>query len=336
MAPGIRDWDDRSFSVMGTHARVVLRGPDGLTAMAEARLRELERRWSRFLPDSEISRLNRAAGRRVRVAPDTFAVIARAIDAWRRTDGRFDPTGHDAIVRLGYDRDFAAMQPGSEAGDVTHPSLPLPGCADIELDRIVGAVRLPPGVALDLGGIGKGAAADLVVAELLAAGSMAVCVDLGGDVRVAGPGPVDGAWEVGFEDLGLAERYGRIRLRDGAVATSTTRKRRWSRGATTMHHLLDPATGGPAATGVDSVTVIAGEAWWAEVLAKAALVDGADAGHDRLRREGVEGVLCLNAPDVMATEGFCDWCSGSEQVLAGGEAAQVGQVQEGSHAVQHR
>jgi len=308
-------WTDRAFRVMGTRARILCTGgPDGLAARGEALARDLEARWTRFDPASELMRLNAGAGRPVRVSEPTFALVARAVDAWRRTAGRFDPTGLDALIASGYDRDFAELQ---DAPDDSMPvralaSTRLPGCRGIELDPLVAAVLLPRGVQLDLGGIGKGYAADRVVAALVEAGATGVCVDLGGDVRMAGVGPYDGAWTVELRDETLASRYGSLRLATGAVATSTTQLRRWTRGEQTCHHLLDPATGRASTSGVATVTVVGADAWWSEVLAKAALVAGAAAGVALLTAEGVDGVLVTDTGSVRATPGFAAWCTRSD------------------------
>lgn len=288
-----RAWADLSFRAMGTRARVlVLGGPADLAARLRDRVGELEARWSRFRPDSELSRMNAAAGRPVVVSAGTFALIELAVDAWWRTGGRFDPTVHDAMVRLGYDRDFDEVR--SDARPDTAPAAraaPAPGCATIRLDALVRAVHLPRGVHLDLGGIGKGYAADVLCREALAEGARGVCIDLGGDVRIAGEGPDSGAWRVEVEPLGAREPIGGLRLADGGVATSTRLKRRWETARGAAHHLVDPTTGIPAEGGLVSVTVIAGETWWAEVLAKAAFVAGPVAGAAIVQRAGATGLL---------------------------------------------
>lgn len=319
-------WTERAFRVMGTHARILCTGgPDGLAAQGEALARDLEARWTRFDPTSELMRLNAGAGRPVRVSEPTFALVARAVDAWRRTAGRFDPTGLDALVASGYDRDFESLGDRSGGGEPTVRSTDgdgfvptrLPGCRNIELDPLVAAVMLPRGVQVDLGGIGKGYAADRVVAALIEAGATGVCADLGGDLRVAGAGPYDGAWTVEFREEPLADRYGSLRLATGAVATSTTRRRRWTRDGTTSHHLLDPATGRASRSGLETVTVVGGDAWWAEVLAKAALVAGPAAGAALLVAEEVDGVLVADDGTVHATPGFGRWCTGADVTPAG-------------------
>ncbi len=145
---------------------------------------------------------------------------------------------------------------------------------------------------LDLGGVGKGLAADVVATGLVERGAIGACVGLGGDIRVAGaPGEGD-AWEIPVEDpLDEARMLGSRRLRDEAIVTSTTRFRRWSRGGKRLHHIIDPFTGAPAERGVTSVVAQADEAWWAEGVAKAALVAGTERGLELLERLGVAAIV---------------------------------------------
>jgi thiamine biosynthesis lipoprotein len=245
---------------------------DRLTAFAADELSLMERRWSRFLPTSELSRLNGAAGKPVIVSADTFSVITSAVDAWEQTDGCFDPTVHDALCVTGYDRTFSEVggqtdRPGSAS--------PTPGCADIELDPRLCEVRLPVGVRLDLGGIAKGAAADLVVSRLLEAGAHGACVNVGGDIRVEGRAPTSAGWII---ELALgAELQRRVKLAAGAVCTSTTTMRRWMTADGERHHIIDPR-GGRSTAGLRWVSVIAARATQAEVLTKAVFVAGAEAG----------------------------------------------------------
>ncbi len=260
--------------VMGTDARVlVVGGRPGLAARAMTRLADLERRWSRFVPTSELSELNRCAGTPVHVSAETSALVARAVAAWRATGGAFDPTVVDAVVRLGYDTDLDEVQARPPATAVARPPVPAPGCGGIELDPAGSTVMLPSGVRLDPGGIGKGLAGDLVVGELLAAGAAGAMVDVGGDVVVAGDGPAGAGWTIGIDHParpGVVAAT--VTLRAGAVATSTTARRTWLLGDRWVHHLVDPATGDLLPPG--AATVVAGAGWWAEVLTKAVLVHG--------------------------------------------------------------
>jgi FAD:protein FMN transferase len=222
---------------MGTWARViVVDGPPDALRLARRRIEQLEGRWSRFRPDSEVSRLNRSGGRPVVVSGDTARLVSLALAGRRGTGGRFDP---------GYDRSLSGLQ----------------------------ALAAPPGAGFDAGGIGKGLAADIVVGELLATGASGACVNLGGDLRAEGAGP----WAVDvadpFDETGPA--LARLAFDAGAVATSSCLKRGWIQpDGTVRHHLIDPARGTSAATGVAAVTVLTGDAWRAEVLTKAALLAG--------------------------------------------------------------
>ncbi len=264
---------ERTFAVMGTTAHVVVVGgadPHALLDLAERRLRDREALWSRFLPTSELSRLNAAAGRPVVVSPDTFHVIKHAVDAWHWTDHRFDPSVHDTLVAAGYDRDFHDVADDPRPASVR----PTPGCAGIELGTVVPTVLLPLGTAIDLGGIGKGMAADLVVAELLDAGAAGAAVNVGGDLRVAGRPPTNDGWLVAVEDPWSGQELAVVRLEDGGLATTTSAKRQWTRGGKPWHHVIEPTTGAPARSPLVSVTVAASEAWRAEVLAKVVFLGG--------------------------------------------------------------
>ena len=288
---------------MGSTARLlILGGPPDLPDLARERLRTLESLWSRFDATSELSRLNAAQGAVVIVSHETFDVIALAVGSWRATNGRFDPTVLDALERAGYDRDFAAIASGGDReADRAAPSATV-GCADIELLPLLPAVRLPVGVRIDLGGIGKGRAADLLAEELRSAGAEGVCVNLGGDVRVSGTPPVPPDWHVDLDGtLAVGQSF---RLADGAVATSTRLRRAWTRGGTPHHHLLDPRVGRPAWSGLASVTVLAASTATAEVLAKAAFVAGPVAGAELLDAHGVTGVFVHDDGHVEALPGL--------------------------------
>jgi thiamine biosynthesis lipoprotein len=261
---------------MGTHARLlVVDEPAGLSHHLRDRVFELEARWSRFVPTSEISRLNHAGGAAVAVSPDTLELIAHAIQGWEATYGLFDPTVLGDLERAGYDRSFELITTPS-ADEPTTRSWLVRGCDHIEIDRDQGTVRLPAGVGFDPGGIGKGFAADLVSAEAMDAGAAGILVDLGGDLRVRGVPPErTGCWRIGVEHPVSGDSLGPVLLTDGAVATSSRARRRWSTAdGGRRHHLIDPLLGQPTDSDVLSATAVAANGWQAEVLAKAAFVGG--------------------------------------------------------------
>ena len=142
-------------------------------------------------------------------------------------------------------------------------------------------------MAIDLGGIGKGTAADLVVEGLRARGVVAACLALGGDVRAFGPGSDADGWLVPVEDpRHEGTTWFTHRIADGAVATSTDRFRRWHHAGREQHHLIDPATGRPAESGLTAVVVAHPSCAAAEVLAKAAYVAGPVAAPELVERLG--------------------------------------------------
>jgi thiamine biosynthesis lipoprotein len=264
------------FRAMGSDAHlVVVGGPAGLAEEAHRRVDDLERRWSRFRPDSEISALTDRAGTPVMVSAETRLLVERAIEAWRLTGGSFDPTVLGALLRAGYGRSF-------ELGPIAAPAMSplLAGCTDISIGA--GGVCLPAGTGFDPGGIGKGLAADLVVGETLAAGAAGVCVNLGGDLHVAGEPPDGTSWTVAIEHPWAPEPLALLGLSSGAVATSTTLLRAWTIDGHHVHHLIDPATGEVSDTDLTLGTIVTGEAWMAEVLAKTMLLRGSRRAFDVL------------------------------------------------------
>ncbi len=241
------------FHAMGTTVECLLDADrrDGF-ARVEAEFERLEALLSRFRPDSELSRLNRQGS--VEAGPDLLRVTVLAVEARERSGGLFDPTVLDAVVAAGYDRSFELVPADGPAAN---------GGARCGGDiRFAGdSIELEPGTHLDLGGIAKGYAVDRA-AELLAAYGPCL-VNAGGDLAVRG-----GSWPVGVDGSVTLE------LTRGAIATSGRDRRRWSRGGEERHHLIDPATGRPAESGLLRVTVVAPTAVEAEVLAKIAFLGG--------------------------------------------------------------
>lgn len=244
----------RSFRAMGTDVELLLDAPAGGRSTraldrAEEEIGRLEQVMSRFCPESELSELNRS-GRLERATPDLVRVVELALAAREATGGRFDPTVHDAVVAAGYDRTFDDV--ASEA-DVDPDGAGRPACGGA-VTVSGSAIALAEGVHLDLGGIGKGYAADRAAEVLAIAGPC--LVNAGGDIAVRG-----GAWPVGVEE-GLT-----LELSRGGLATSGRDRRRWRRGDEERHHVIDPVTGRPATDAPLRVTVVAGSAAEAEVAA---------------------------------------------------------------------
>lgn len=287
---------------MGGRAVVMVLGADAFADRAERRVHALEARWSRFIDTSDISRANRQAGIPTLVSPETITLCTLARHAWEMTEGRFDPLLGVPLAQLGYDRAFASID---RAGPPTSV-LPLParGAEGLLVDADRGEVTVPAGRQFDPGGIGKGLAGDLVVEDLLQAGARGVLVSLGGDVRVGGENPEGCGWPIAVEDPRTDQAVlFHARLIDGAIASSSRRRRCWTSGGLARHHLLDPADGRPLQNGITAVSVLAGSGWEAEALTKAAFVAGADDAGDLVSDHGAEGVVILD-------DGTCRWSPG--------------------------
>jgi thiamine biosynthesis lipoprotein len=246
---------------------------------------EWESALSRFRPESELSRLNASAGRPLAVSSLLYDVVAAALAGARATRGAFDPTLLPELVRVGYDRTFADLPANASAAR----RLPFVGGRwhGIRLDSERRRILLPPGAALDVGGIAKGMAVDAALDRLeRELGIGTALVDAGGDLAVRGVPAGEHSWQVALE--GTTRR---VAVQHGALATSGSSLRRWLQDGIERHHLLDPRTGEPAASGLSSVTVAAATCRQAEVAATAVFVLGATEGTALLERHGLAGLL---------------------------------------------
>jgi FAD:protein FMN transferase len=276
------------FRAMGTDVELHVEAPaadEGFRA-AEHEIRRLEELLSRFRPDSELSRLNRAG--ELTAGPDLLAVVQAAVEARDVTAGRFDPTVHDALVAAGYDRSFELVSGRTAARFTGRPCR-----GEVIVDRMSGRIGLEPGIRLDLGGIAKGYAVDRALAILAEAGP--ALVDAGGDIGLCGR-----PWPVGVETPGGTLT---LELARGAVATSGRDRRRWRAADGERHHLIDPATGRPAQSDILRVTVVATTAVEAEVLAKALFLAGSA---ERATAEADERGI----PAVLVTRDGCTLLAG--------------------------
>jgi FAD:protein FMN transferase len=259
------------FACFGSQC-AVLTGDRAAQSLARRRLEAWHDRFSRFRPESELSRLNADARAAVPVSPVMARLVSAVVDAAGMTGGLVDATLLREIEDAGYRGDLGAPLPVALALGLAPPRRPAgPNAASRwrEIRVADGVVHRPPGVAIDGGGLAKGLFADLIAESLPHA---AVAVDCGGDLRFRGP----------RRRIHVADPFGgpplhAFELEAGAAATSGIGRRSWldARGRV-AHHLLDPATGRPAFTGVVQATALAPTALEAEIRAKAAVLSGPD------------------------------------------------------------
>ncbi|MCL5999667.1 MAG: FAD:protein FMN transferase [Chloroflexi bacterium] len=235
-----------------------------------------EKRFTRFSEQSELSQLNRASGGWFLASQDLFDVVRQARRYMDQTCGLFDPSILVALRNAGYDRSMDEMRTDGAGMDsaLTAGSWSLAGFDAVQFIPLICGIHLPEGVQIDLGGIAKGWIVERV-AHLLASYAQACAVNAGGDMFLLGQPDDEETWPISLEDpRDPAQVLAVLRVRQGALATSSITKRRWVQGKRVQHHIIDPRSGEPADTDWLSVTVIADHATEAEVFAKALLIAG--------------------------------------------------------------
>jgi thiamine biosynthesis lipoprotein len=278
-APGKLTYQDKA---MGTSVSVWFwtdKEADAAKA-AEAmfgEMKRLDREMTTWLPDSDLSRINTAAGDKpVKVSDETIAVIQRAIDVSKRSDGVFDITVQAFHGLWKFDEDMDGSLPDQ---DDVKKRLALIGWKDIVVNPAKKTVFLRrKGMAITLGGIAKGYAVDKCVALLKAKGFTDFMVQAGGDMYVAGSKGTD-PWVVGIRDpRGPKDSMFAIApIKDHSFSTSGDYERGFVKNGVRYHHILDPKTGQPAHAS-RSVTVRAKDAFTADAWSKVMFIDGPELG----------------------------------------------------------
>ncbi len=322
-----------SWAVWGTTAQLVVAVDSAGSAatrlvrardIATATLVEVDVAASRFRGDSDLSRVNAQSGSWVPVGAVFVDMLRAAIRAAQVSGGLVDPTVGGALQRAGYvadltELDLVSADPVSAdlaSADLASVAVPVftvttPSGADRPtwqgIDLIAGRghrpaqVRVPAGVSLDLGAVGKAYAADVIADRLGRAGVDAV-VSLGGDVAVT-PGPRTHQWRVDVSERPGTPAEQSLVVTSGALATSTTTHRRWRTEGQVAHHIIDPRTQAPAMEVWRTVTVAAASAVDANTASTAAVVLGA-AAHDWLRGHQLAARLVAVDGEVTTT---CGW-----------------------------
>jgi FAD:protein FMN transferase len=271
-----------TLEAFGSNAQVAVAEAAALetaTAVVERIVAEFDHACSRFRADSELSAVNGAAGAAVRVGPVLLEAVTVALRAARLTGGDVDPTVGQALISLGYDRDFAALSIGEDgmaSSTAMRPLASVPGWRTVTVDPERSTIRVAGGVSLDLGATAKALAADRAAAEASAAAGCGVLVSFGGDLAIAGPAPPEG-WRIRVTDdhrAGFDAPGQWISLSSGGLATSSTAVRRWRTGAGTAHHLIDPLTGRSADSIWRTVSVSASSCLDANIATTATIIRG--------------------------------------------------------------
>jgi FAD:protein FMN transferase len=258
---------DDGFTFRSMGCEVVVAGASADERRAVERLfEERDRVFSRFRPESELNRVNAAGGTPTRVSQEFAEMLEVALEAARETGGLVDPTLGTQLESAGYDVDFASLVPRSGS-----PAAVAPQSRETVL--LLGrTVTVPRGVRLDLNGVVKGRTVDDALALLAGDGF----VSAGGDLAARGT------------LVAALPRGGAVTLVRGALATSGTDRRRWTRDGSVLHHLIDPRTGAPSRSPWEQVTACGLTCLGADVAAKAAFLLGAE-GPGWLDRRALPG-----------------------------------------------
>ena len=288
------------FFAMNSDCRLRLWGADPdetwrVARAAEAEVRRIEARYSRFLPDSDLSQINAIAevGGEIAVDEETAGLIMFAMACHFRSGGAFDITA--GVLRRAWDVSRAQLPTRMEIERL----LPRVGLDKVRLDGMRLSFETPE-MALDFGGMGKEYAADRAAEVCQAMGCRSGLVDLAGDIRVIGPRPDGGPWKIGVRSPGGgASAIPPLDLAKGAVATSGDYEKFIEVDGRRYSHILDPRTGWPA-SGTASATVIADRCLTAGALATSAMVKGSEAS-DWLAHQAVGWILIDDKGRVKGT-----------------------------------
>lgn len=299
----------RAFTAMDTGMALTVHAADQAAAdeaadACQQRVRELDALLAPAGDGSELARANAAGGAPTTVSASVGALVGAALDAARETGGAFDPTVYPLTDAWGFtDGEHRVPSP-----DEIETLLARVGYAAVQVDEAAGTLALDGGAQIDVGGVAKGFAADELSALLRERGVESALFDLGGNVTAFGAKPDGSPWKVGIADPSAPDRLaGTLAVQDVTVSTSGAYQRFFDEGGTRYHHLLDPATGYPAASDLASVSVIGPNGTRCDALSTACYVLGTDGALDLWRaadgEDAFELVLIANDGSVRVTEG---------------------------------
>ena len=300
------------FFAMDTKMTVKVYGEGAPEAAREAkeRLQALDALWSATREGSDVARLNSGAGESVALAPETMRLLRLSETVREETKGALDVTLLPLLKLWGFSGGVHRV-PTAEEIDAARA---LTGAGKLKLDEAAGTARLEKGSSVELGAVAKGYAGELVAAELKSRGVHSAILDLGGNIEVIGAREGGAPWRVGLRNPFGGALLGTVEVAEAAVVTSAIDQRFFTDEAGNRYwHILDPATGKPAASGLASATVIAASGGRADALSTALFVMGADRAAAFWReRQDFEMVLVGMDGHVWITEGLLDRFSAGE------------------------
>lgn len=289
---------------MGSYVQQTVYGKaaEDAAAAAASAVQLLENEISWRVLGSDVQKINDEAGREwVSVSEGTLELLTLSNTVYRESDGAFDVTIAPVSRLWGFDEN-PESPPDAEK---IEQFLPYVDGSLLRIDEENRFASLKNrSTAVDLGAVGKGAACDAAVNAYSENNAEAAIVSVGGSVGVFGKKPAGGAWRVSVRDPETGGGLGTLSLESGFVSTSGSYEKAFTAGGVTYHHLLDPATGYPAESGLVSVTVKADSGALSDALSTACFVLGLERGTALLETFDAEGIFIDESHTVFVTDGL--------------------------------
>lgn len=295
---------ERSLFAMNTYMTFTAYGEDAQAALQEAEecIQQVEGLWSVTDEDSEIYQANHSGGQPVTVSEETAEIISFALEMAQRTGGALDPTIYPVLTAWGFTTDSKQVPSQQQIAQLLE---------QVGYDRIQingSELTVPDGMELDLGAVGKGYTADLVTEILRRHGVTSALISLGGNIQAIGSRPDGSDWRLGIRAPWESGNLGVLTVSDAAVVTSGGYENYFDDEQGNIYwHILDPSTGYPADSGLQSVTIVGREGKMCDALSTALFVMGAQSAEQYWRENGgFEMLLVTDSGEILITEGIAE------------------------------
>ena len=295
---------ERSLFAMNTYMTFTAYGEDAQAALQEAEecIQQVEGLWSVTDENSEIYQANHSGGQPVTVSEETAEIISFALEMAQRTGGALDPTIYPVLTAWGFTTDSKQVPSQQQIAQLLE---------QVGYDRIQingSELTVPDGMELDLGAVGKGYTADLVTEILRRHGVTSALISLGGNIQAIGSRPDGSDWRLGIRAPWESGNLGVLTVSDAAVVTSGGYENYFDDEQGNIYwHILDPSTGYPADSGLQSVTIVGREGKMCDALSTALFVMGAQSAEQYWRENGgVEMLLVTDSGEILITEGIAE------------------------------
>lgn len=256
------------------------KGDEGIAA-AKSEIRRLEKLFSVTDENSDIFRINASKGEAVEVSSETYELIKKAINMSVLTEGKFEPTVFPIVKLWGFtDKNYRVPEESEIKNALSNVN-----CENITLLG-ENRVKVTEGTQLDLGAVAKGYIGDMSAVAMKKAGVESGIISLGGNVKLMGENPLDDSWNVGVNHPENGVAFCKLQAEEGSIVTSGAYQRNFIFQGVTYHHIINPETGYPAESDIESVTVVAKDGSLADGLSTALYVGGSEYAAELRKAQG--------------------------------------------------